>query len=300
MLEGFRQGLARTYLFQLADQWTPAQAQAWGIAGPSNAFGLLRWDLSRKPAFVALRNLMRAADTGSAPVASPGGLRYGLEGAGPDVRQMLLRSADGSYALVLWRQVSVWDRDALKDLHPAPQRVDVVLGQPIALARRFDPVDSDSERRRWTEPRRIPVDLAGAPVVLRLTPPGAAKAPPAGPVTRLDLSRTKKRQRLRKRLVVRVSCSGACASVAGKGRLKVRRKQSWRKKRFGLKPATTRMHNGNATLRLKIPRRAMRVAARALRHGRRARARVTVTAHSAAGAEVATKSRRIVLRLGRR
>ncbi len=113
VLEGFRQGLARTYLFQLADQWTPAQAQAWGVAGPSNAFGLLRWDLSRKPAFVALRNLLRAANTGSAPVASPGGLRYGLEGAGPDVRQLLLRSADGSYSLVLWRQVSVWDRDAL-------------------------------------------------------------------------------------------------------------------------------------------------------------------------------------------
>ena len=53
----------------------------------------------------------------------PGGLRYGLEGAGPDVRQLLLRAADGSYALVLWRQVSVWDRDALRDLSPTTQRL---------------------------------------------------------------------------------------------------------------------------------------------------------------------------------
>ena len=155
--------------FQLADAWSPAQAQAWESLGPANAFGLLRWNLSRRPAFLSLRNLLRAVNADSALVPSPGGLRYGLEGAGPDVRQMLLRSADGSFALVLWRQVSIWDRDALKDLHPAPQRVDVVPGQPIALARRFDPVDSGSERRRWTEPRRIPVDLAGAPVVLRLT-----------------------------------------------------------------------------------------------------------------------------------
>ncbi len=109
-------------------------------------------------------------------MASPGGLRLGLEGAGADVRQLLLRSADGSYALVLWRDVSVWDRDALRDLVPAPDHVDVALGQPIALARRFDPVSLGCRAARWTNPSRIPVDLGGAPVVLRLIPPG----PPRG------------------------------------------------------------------------------------------------------------------------
>jgi hypothetical protein len=48
--------------------------------------------------------------------------------------------------------------------------VDVVLGEPISLARRFDPVTSLAEVQRWTYPRRIPVDLGGAPVVLKLTP----------------------------------------------------------------------------------------------------------------------------------
>ena len=36
--------------------------------------------------------------------------------------------------------------------------------------RRFDPVTSHAEVQRWTYPRRIPVDLGGAPVVLKLTP----------------------------------------------------------------------------------------------------------------------------------
>ena len=103
-------------------------------------------------------------------MAAPGGLRLALEGAGSDVRRLLLRSADGSYSLVLWRPVSVWDRDARRDLTPAADRLDVVMGQPIALAQRFNPVDSGAEAERWTNPRRISVDVAGAPVVLRLQP----------------------------------------------------------------------------------------------------------------------------------
>jgi hypothetical protein len=120
-----------------------------------------------------VRNLLNAVDGDSAPVASPGGLRLGLESAPPDVRQLLLRSADGSYSLVLWRGVSVWDASRRVDLSPAPDRIDVVLGDRIALAQRFDPVLSDAEQQRWADPSRIPVDVAGGPVVLRLTPPGA-------------------------------------------------------------------------------------------------------------------------------
>jgi hypothetical protein len=174
VLEAFLGGIERSYLFQLADPWSPAEAASLGVPGPENAFGLLDSNLARKPSFLSLRNLMRAADSGSAAVATPGGLRYGLEGAGPDVKQLLLRSADGSYALVLWRQVSVWDRNAKRDLSPTPDDLDVVMGEPIGLARRFDPVTSDVEQQRWSAPRRISVSLAGAPVVLRLTPAEAS------------------------------------------------------------------------------------------------------------------------------
>jgi hypothetical protein len=178
-LEAFRFGLDRTYLYQFADYWNAADATRFGLPPSENSFGLLRWNLSPKPAFYALRNLLRAVDSESAPVAGPGGLRLAIEGAGPDVSQLLLRSADGSYALVLWRSVSVWDRTALRDLSPAPDRVDVALGEPISVARRFDPVTSDVETQRWANPTRISVDLAGTPVVVRLVPPGSG-GPTAG------------------------------------------------------------------------------------------------------------------------
>jgi len=169
-LEAFRYGIERTYLYQLADIWSPAEAAGRSFPASENSFGLLRSDLTPKPSFLALRNLLQAVDGGSAPVGAPGGLRIGLEGAGGDVRRLLLRSADGSYALVLWRDVSVWDRDTQRDISPTPDRLDVVMGQPISLARRFDPVGSAAERARWTDPRRVTVDLAGEPIVLRLQP----------------------------------------------------------------------------------------------------------------------------------
>jgi hypothetical protein len=162
-LEGFRRGIDRTYIYQLADPWSSG-------SGFENRFGLLRSDLSPKPAFLALRNLLRAVDADSAPVATPGGLRLAVSGAPADLRQLLLRSADGTYSLVLWREVSVWDRVARLDLLPTPAGVEVVFGQPVTLAQRFDPVESDGERQRWADPRRIALILGGAPVVLRLTP----------------------------------------------------------------------------------------------------------------------------------
>jgi hypothetical protein len=162
-LEGFLNGLERTYIYQLVDPWT-------NVSGFENKFGLLRPDLSPKPAFLSLRNLLRAVDADSAPVASPGGLRLGIASTASDVRQLLLRSADGSYSLVLWREVSVWDRVAQQDLVPTPTAVWVAFGEPITLAQRYDPVDSDTEVQRWTDPRIIPVVLGGAPVVIKLTP----------------------------------------------------------------------------------------------------------------------------------
>jgi hypothetical protein len=169
-LEGFRMGVKRTFSYELVDPLSEAERAARGWPRVENSFGLLRADWTPKPAFTALRNLMRALDADSRPVSSAGALRFGLEGAGRDVHHILLRADDGSLNLALWRSVSVWDPDARVDLTPDTDHFEVVLGEPVAVAQRFDPLVSDSERRRWWAPRRIPVELAGAPVVISLWP----------------------------------------------------------------------------------------------------------------------------------
>lgn len=291
-LEGFRGGVERTYVYELADPWSESERQARGISLMENSFGIVRADLSPKPAFLALRNLFRAAGAGSAPVPAPGALRYGLEGAPPDLRQLLLRSADGTFALVLWREVSVWDQLARRDLFPTAHALQVVLGEPLALAQRFDPVESDAERGRWANPTRIPVELAGAPVVLRLTPPGV-EPPPATPRSAgLSLSRTRKRQRLRRFVVVRASCA-RCVRISARGKLVIKRRK--RMKAFKLGTAAKRARQRVVTLRLRISIRARRAARQALRRGRRVRAKVTVTGRSQLGTKLGPAHKTIVL-----
>jgi len=296
VLEAYRQGVERTYIYQLIDAFSPQQEIERNTPGGQNAFGLLNWDFSRKPAFIALRNLLRVVDGDSAPVASAGGLRVGVEGAGPDVRQLLLRSADGSYSLVLWRQVSVWDRAALKDLDPGSDSVEVVLGERIATAQRFDPVASDAETARWSDPRRIPLSLAGSPVVLRLTPPGLESLQQKKKTSADDRKRSlaHSRQRLRKRLTVKIACAKPCASVVARGRLVVKRAK--RTRTFRLRAARERARGGVVVLHLKVPARAWRVARKTLEQGGQVRARLTVTKRSARGAKLRSAKRTIALR----
>ena len=226
-LEGFYNGVDKTYVYQLADPWPSSSSP---VSPEENSFGLLRSDLSRKPSFIALRNLLDEVNGDSAPVADPGGLRFALRGAGADVRQLLLRSADGSFALVLWRGVSVWDPAARRDLSPPPDHVDVDFGDRIALARSFDPVASESEQQRWTDTRGVSVDLAGAPVVLKLTPAGAA----SGTGKRSDKRSDKRSRRaLRRRAACAAAFGGAprAACCTTRAHRKLARKHAKRRKR---------------------------------------------------------------------
>jgi hypothetical protein len=223
-LEGFRNGLERTYVYQFLDPWT-------NVTGFENKFGLLRTDLSPKPSFLALRNLLRAVDGDSAPVSDPGGVRFSLEGAQPDVRRLLLRSANGSYALVLWREVSVWDRVGKHDLYPSPEALTVDLGQPMAQAVLFKPVESSSEVARVDDPNRIPLALDGSPVVLRLIPPGAK------PETKARKRKTSTLTACASRLGHRLRCCARSARHKGKHR---HHKRAVRRNRASWRPLAQR------------------------------------------------------------
>jgi len=99
--EYFGAGVRRTYLYELLDEKPDPERR-----DAEQHFGLLRTDLSPKPAFLALRDLLRAVRT------SPGAgeLRaVRTDGGAPDVQRLVLDRPDGSRALLLWRRAEVWD-----------------------------------------------------------------------------------------------------------------------------------------------------------------------------------------------
>ena len=108
-LEDFRLGIKRTYLYQFLDN-TPNSEPG----DPDESFGLLRYDLSEKPAYGALKvltaMLLRVTPSGRA-ISSDFELSLTIAGVTefPDasrVHHLLIRRKDGTLLLLLWHEVS--------------------------------------------------------------------------------------------------------------------------------------------------------------------------------------------------
>lgn len=109
LLHAWNMGIKRTYIYELTeDPSSPA-----GI-------GLLRGDLSPRPAFTALSNLMKLLADSPGDFA-PGVLRYSIGGNAEGIERTLLQKRDGSFWLALWNRACVYEVNELRPL-PVPVR----------------------------------------------------------------------------------------------------------------------------------------------------------------------------------
>ncbi len=154
LLEHFTDGIARTYIYELLDE-TPDP----GLTNPEAHFGLVRADMTPKPAFYAIRNLLRIAN------ASPGGGRtIKAKVSGNDVRSLTLVRPDRSRVLFLWRDLEIWNPDAHQSLEATPEPVTVSLSRRAAHVMVYDPTTSDSPLAQHPGVRNVPLSL-GADVI---------------------------------------------------------------------------------------------------------------------------------------
>ena len=92
-LEYFNQGIERTYIHQLLDLDSNPQADR-----PQLNYGLLRYDGSEKPAFVALKNLITILkDTANSSHQSLEYLDYAIIGNTANINHTLLQKKDGEF-----------------------------------------------------------------------------------------------------------------------------------------------------------------------------------------------------------
>ena len=163
-LDAFSRGVARSFAFEFLSPFSDPSGN-----NRDRQFGLLRNDLSAKPAYTSLRTLLSVIGDTGAKVSSPAGLRYELGGDTQDVRQVLLRRADGTAFLALWQDVSVWDRDAKLDLSPAARRVRVNFGESIVRAEVFDVSKGTTALSSRTAPTSLDLDVGPQVLVVKLT-----------------------------------------------------------------------------------------------------------------------------------
>jgi len=110
VLEFFKKGFKRTYLYELVDD------PSWAQPG----YGLLRYDLSPKPAAIALRNLLNILDDNDVDFA-PESLNYSLSGNTGGVESLLVQKSAGAFWLAVWIDGSIYDVNALQPT-PVPSR----------------------------------------------------------------------------------------------------------------------------------------------------------------------------------
>jgi len=120
LLLAFNHGIKRTFVYELLDE----------ISSPG--YGLLRSDLSEKPAFTAVKNLLSLlSDKGVA--FSPGKLDYTISGGDSTLNHTLLQKRDGSFWLVLWSEQSSYNPATNQPTPVTPQNVTLQInGSAVA------------------------------------------------------------------------------------------------------------------------------------------------------------------------
>lgn len=154
LLEHVAEGDHRMYSYELIDSFDDPD-----LNNPEAHFGLLRHDLSPKPSYLAMKRLLhRLADPG--PAFDPGSLAFQVEGLPADARTMLTQKRNGTFVLLLWRDVSLYDPAHQTYQTVTPSDVTLQLGRRahLAVRRPSDPAVV-VERSRGKE---LPLQLDGA------------------------------------------------------------------------------------------------------------------------------------------
>jgi len=172
-LEYFRKGIVRTCSYELVDE---GKDLGWMEAN----FGLLRNDVSPKPAYTALKNLINLfQDRG--PSFTPGSLNYTLAVNPPPaynrkeyVHDLLLQKRDGSFYLALWHEISNADisRKPTREIAPPPMPTTVSFKTPISssIIYSLDDAGNMSSKATTVSNNRLSLKVTDKVMVVKLTP----------------------------------------------------------------------------------------------------------------------------------
>jgi hypothetical protein len=164
-LDYFSQGIVRTFPYELVDELPDP-----GRNETESNFGLLRNDLSPKPAFLAIRNLIGILED-PGDTFTPGRLDYSIAGGGADLSQVLLQKRDGRFYLALWRRSSVWDPDGRTALHPGSAPIELSFGsEPQSLTEYLPNVSSEPVRALTTSGASTSVEVGPRVVIVEVEP----------------------------------------------------------------------------------------------------------------------------------
>ena len=172
-LEFFRKGIVRTCYYDFVDDGTDPN-------NPQDNFGLLRNNLTPKPAYTALKNLLSLLkDPGSS--FTPGSLDFALSVTPPAeynrtqyVHHLLLQKRDGTFYLVLWHEISNGDISStpVREIAPPAMPTQLKLTTPIknAVVYSLDDSGNMSSQAATISQNTISLNVTDKAVIIQLKP----------------------------------------------------------------------------------------------------------------------------------
>ncbi|MEY2848071.1 MAG: hypothetical protein RI885_736, partial [Actinomycetota bacterium] len=159
LLENARLGIERSFLYELHDERPDP-----GLTDPEQAFGLIRYDGTPKPAYESVQALLTTLADPGLPVEDRA-VKLGIAKAPDDLRRMAFARSDGSVDLVLWRAVSVWDTetDDDDDVADMPIEVSTRKAAPVSIVR----LAEGTTRTVLGSRKTTDVEVGPTPVIVR-------------------------------------------------------------------------------------------------------------------------------------
>jgi hypothetical protein len=150
-LDAFQHGFARTYMYELNDEW--------------QNYGLFDKTLAPKPAAVAVHNLTTILADGTGR-ASADSLPYSISGMPADGHSLLLQKSDGDFYLVLWNEAEVHQDGSDTSVVPSPVVVD--FGATFSEVSVFSPIDGEASAQSATWAASMNLSLGSKALIVRL------------------------------------------------------------------------------------------------------------------------------------
>ncbi|HAI11728.1 MAG TPA: hypothetical protein DCM28_08485 [Phycisphaerales bacterium] len=171
--EYFKQGIMRTYLYQLRDDIPPVNPPK----PMEYYFGLVDLNGNKRQPYWRIKNMITLlSDTttwnGSSwnyPNFTAGAMDYTLTGETQNVRQLLLQKSNGEFYLLLWQEVSSYDYSTHTDISNPNAVVSLNINTPIERVETFL-LDSTTAKASYSNHRSITLNVPDEVMVVRLVP----------------------------------------------------------------------------------------------------------------------------------
>ena len=177
-LEYFRAGVVKTFSYEFMN----LQANP-GNDNMKHNFGLIREDLTKKPAFYAVKNMLTILKDES-DAHPPQSLDYTLSGATDNVEQLLLQKSDSTFYLVLWQDVSVWDRKQQIETANPEAALTLTFHQSVLQSKVYLPYHESNPSAPLApiavqdNPSSVEISLPDHVMIVEITPTPVPVGPP--------------------------------------------------------------------------------------------------------------------------